>query len=164
MTTRERVAARDLAGIDIFNGLSEQELEQIAKVCTIQEYQAGERCAVQGEAANVVRVLRRGKAAVEMRIEVVPYTQTLNIATLTGGNVFCWSALVAPNVLTASVRCIERCQIISLEAADLQGIFKERPSVERMMMKNLSTVISLRLRDSRDQLVRLVAEMIKQGK
>ena len=99
-----------------------------------------------------------------MRIEVTPYTQTISIATLTRGNVFAWSALVEPHVITASVRSTERAQIICIKASDLRRIFKERPSIERVVMKNLATVISSRLRDSMAQLVRLVAEMIKQGK
>ncbi|MBI4304164.1 MAG: cyclic nucleotide-binding domain-containing protein [Chloroflexi bacterium] len=164
MATREQLSVKDLLGIDIFTGLSESELEQLAGVCSVRTYQAGERCAVQGETTNELGIVKKGKVAVEMRIEVTPYTQTLNIATLTGGNVFAWSALVEPHVLTASVRCIEKSDVIAIKASDLQRIFKERPSIERVVMRNLAGVISSRLRDSRTQLVRLVAEMIKQGK
>ncbi len=164
MTTQELITARDLVDIDIFHGLPRQDLEQIASICAVREYQAGERCAVQGETAHEVRVVRRGKIAIEMRIEVTPFTQTLSITTLTGGNVFAWSALVMPYVLTASARCMERSQILSIEASDLQRVFNERPSVELVVMRNLATVISLRLRDGWSQLVRLVAEMIKQGR
>jgi hypothetical protein len=49
-----------------------------------------------------------------------------------------------------------------LARSDLQRIFKEMPSIERVVMNNLATIISHRLRDTSSQLVRLVAEMIKQ--
>jgi len=164
MNTEGQISIEDFRGADIFAGLSDHDLEQIAKVCIQRTYQAGERCAVQGETADELCIVNGGKVAIEMRIEVTPYTQTISIATLTRGNVFAWSALVEPRVLTASVRCTERAQVICMKASDLQRIFKERPSIERVVMKNLATVISSRLRDSWAQLVRLVAEMIKQGK
>jgi len=164
MNTEDQISIKDLQGVDVFAGLSGNELELIAKVCSQRTYQAGERCAVQGEIMDELRIVNEGKVAIEMRIEVTPYTQTLGIATLTRGNVFAWSALVEPHVLTASARCIKKAQIVCIKASDLQWIFKERPSIERVVMKNLATVISSRLRDSMTQLVRLVAEMIKQGK
>ena len=164
MTTKWQVAARDLAGIDIFSGLSGQELEPMARACIVREYQPGERCAVQDEPTDELQVVRRGKVAIEMRIEVAPYTQTLNIATLTGGAVFAWSCLVGTDCHAASVRCIGKTQIICMKASDLQQVFRDRSSIERVVMKNLASVLNLQLRDSRTQLVRLVAEMIKQGR
>lgn len=163
MNTQEQISIKDLRGADIFAGLSDPNLEQIAEVCTQRTYQAGERCAVQGETTDEVRIVNGGKVAIEMRIEVTPYTQTVTIATLTKGNVFAWSALVEPHVLTASARCLERAQIICIKASDLEHVFKERPLIERVVFRNLATIISSRLRDSRNQLVRLIAEMIKQG-
>ena len=49
-----------------------------------------------------------------------------------------------------------------LARSNLRRIFKRMPSIERVVMKNLATIIGHRLRDTRSQLVRLVAEMIKQ--
>ncbi len=164
MSTEEQISIKDLQGVDIFAGLSDNDLEQIRKVCIQRTYQAGELCAVQGETTDELRIVNGGKVAIEVRIEVIPYTQTLSVVTLTRGNVFAWSALVEPHVLTASARCIERTQIICIKASDLQHIFKQWSLIERVVMKNLATVISSRLRDSRTQLVRLIAEMIKQGK
>jgi len=137
-------------------------LEQIAKVCVERTYQAGERCAVQGEETDELRIVNGGKVAIQLRIEAAPYTQALTTTTLTRGNVLAWSALVEPHVQTASARCIGMAQVLCIKASDLQRIFKERPSIERVVMKNLATVISSRLRDSSTQLVRLVCEMIKQ--
>ena len=164
MTTEDQVSIKDLQDVDIFAGLTDQELEPIAKACRQRAYQAGERCAAQGEVIDELRILNGGKDALEMRIEVAPYTQTLGLTTLARGNVFAWSALVEPNVLTSSARCIEKAQIICIKASDLQRIIKERSSIERVVMRNLAKIINYRLRDTRNQLVRLVAELIKQGK
>jgi len=162
--TAERVSVRDLRDVDIFARLTADDLAQIADYCTQDAYEAGEYCAVQGEATEELHIVNEGKVAVGMRVTVVPYTKTVNIATLSRGKVYAWSALVEPNVLTASVKCIEKTRVISIKASDLQRVFKERLWVEAIVMKNLAVIISSRLRDSRAQLVSVIAEMIKQGK
>ena len=164
MDTQEQTLIKDLRETDIFAGLGVRELEQIAKACTQHTYKAGQQCAIQGETIDELRIVNGGKVAIELRLEVVPYTQTLSITTLTKGNAFAWSALVGQDVHTVSARCIDSTKIICIKASDLQQIFKERPSIERVVMKNLASVINSQLKDSRTQLVRLVAEMIKQGR
>ena len=164
MNAQEQISIDDLRDADIFAGLSYYDLEQIAKVCIQHTYQPGECCVIQGETADELCIVNGGKIAIEMRIEVAPYTQRLSTATLKRGNVFAWCALLEPHVLTCSARCTLEAQIICIKASDLQPIFKERPSVERVVMKNLATAISSRLTDIEAQLGCLVAEMIKQGK
>ena len=158
---------KDLRGVDIFAGLSNYELEPIAEICRQRIYHAGELCAIQGETTDELRIVNAGKVAIELRIEVAPYTQTLRITTLTGGNAFAYcslSSLREPYEFIASGRCLGEAQIISIKASDLQRIFGERPSIERVVMRNMATVMCSRLKDSMTQLVCLVAEMIKQGK
>jgi len=170
VNTQEQALIKDLRASDIFAklsdyaGLSDYELGEIAKICILHTYQPGQHCAVQGNVTDELGIVREGKVAVEMRLEIVPYTQTITFATLLKGNVFAWSALVEPHVLTASVRCIDEVQTIQITGSDLRHLFKARPSIEIVMMRNLAIVVNSRLKDSRAQLVRLVSELIAQGK
>jgi len=164
MKTEEQLLASSLRDTDIFAGLSDNSLELIAKFCKQRVCQAGEYAAVQGEMIDQLLIVNGGKVAIEMRVDVPPHTHTVTIATLTKGNVCAWSALVPPHVLTASIKSTETTPMVSIAASDLRRIFEEEPSTERIVMKNLSGVISSRLRDSHTQLVRLIAEVIKQGK
>jgi len=150
----------DLRSVDIFIGLDSQDLGKIAEVCSLRNYQDGERCAVQGETIDELRIVNGGKVAIEVRIQVAPSPQTLRIATLTAGNVFAYYSFTEPYVVIASGRCLGQAQIISIKASDLQRIFKEKPSIERVVMKNMATVMASRLRDNLTQLMRLVAEMM----
>jgi len=162
--TGEQGLIKDLAETDIFAGLSSYHLEKIAEICTLRIYHAGEHCARQGTVTDELGIVDEGEFVVEIRIEVPPYTQTLNVATLTKGNVFAWSALVEPRVLTASIKCIGESRAYHIKASDLQRIFRESPSVEQVVMKNLAIVVSSRLRDSWRHMARLIAEMIKQAR
>ena len=164
--TKEQLI-KDLRGVDIFARLSSYDLGQIAEICRQRIYHAGDLCAIQGEATDELRIVNAGKVAVELRIKVAPYPQTLRVTTLTGGNVFAYCSLgesAKPYVFIASGICLGEAQIISIKASDLQRIFSERPSIERVIMRNMVTVMCSRLKDSMTQLLCLVAEMIKQGK
>ncbi|MBA7711151.1 hypothetical protein ES703_120106 [subsurface metagenome] len=164
MEITEQVSSKDLRGADIFAGLSDDNLEQIAKSCKQHLYEAGEYCAVQGEMTDHLFIANGGKVAIEMRIHVAPHTHTVTIATLTKGSLCAWSALVPPHTLTASVKCVERTPILSIAASDMQRIFEKEPSIERTVMKNLAGMISSRLRDTHTQMVRLIVEVIKEGR
>ena len=164
VNTPEQIAIGDLRYTNLFVGLSDDDLEQIAISCTRRIFRAGEYCAVQGAATGEIGIINSGKVAIETRLEVPTYAQTLRICILTRGSMVGWSALIAPNILTASVRCIEESEIIYIKAADLQHLFKERPLIEPVVMKNLAAVLSSRLRESWSQLTGLVSEMVKQGR
>jgi len=99
-----------------------------------------------------------------MRIEVAPSAQTLRIATLTRGNILDFSTFLEPHAPTASAICLEKADIICIKAMDLERVFKEEPSIEHKVMKNLVAIMGSRFRASRIQLARLVTEMVKQGK
>ena len=120
MEITEQVSSKDLRGADIFAGLSDDNLEQIAKSCKQHLYEAGEYCAVQGEMTDHLFIANGGKVAIEMRIHVAPHTHTVTIATLTKGSLCAWSALVPPHTLTASVKCVERTPILSIAASDMK--------------------------------------------
>lgn len=164
MKTEEQLLASDLRGTDIFAGLPDASLGLIAESCQQRVCQAGEYSAIQGEAIDRLLIVNGGRVAVEMRVSVPPHTHTVKVTTLSKGNVCAWSALVPPHVLTASIKSTETTPMLSIAASDLQRVFAEEPSIELIVMRNLAGVISSRLRDSHTQLVRLIAEVIKQGK
>ena len=163
MVTAQRISLADLKGVDIFAGLTNENLEEIAKHCTQFTFRAGEYAAVQGKTTDELMIVNGGKVAIEMWIEVPRHSYSLTVTTLTKGRVSAWSALVPPHVLTASVKCLENTPMIAIQDTDLQRILKTNPIVEATVMRNLAGIVSSRLRDSRTQLTRLCAEVLKEG-
>jgi len=133
------------------------------KVSGRRTYQVGEHCTIQGITSNELQILNGGKIAMEMRVEIAPVTQTLRIGTLTRGNILDFSAFLEPHAPTTSAICIEKAETICIKAKDLECIFREKPSIEHQIMKNLVKIMGTTYRASRIQLARLVAEMVKQG-
>lgn len=114
--------------------------------------------------SDELQIVKDGKVAIEMRVEVAPSTQTLRIATLTRGGILDFSAFLEPHAPTTSAICLEKVETIYIKSADLGCLFKEKPSIEHKVLKNLVVIMGLRFRASRIQLARLVTEMVKQGK
>ncbi len=164
MQSLSYVSAKDLRDSDVFEGVSDESLEKIARLCKQHVYEPGEYCAVRGEGANHLLIINGGKVASEMQVGVEPHAYVITIAVLTKGRVGAWSAIVPPHVLTSSLKCIERAPVISIAASDLKRLFADEPAMERTVVKNLAFIIGCRLRDSHVQLEKLVGEIIKQGK
>jgi len=163
MTTAQSISLTDLQGVDIFTGLSNQNLEEIAECCIQFVFRAGEYAAVQGKTTDHLLIVNGGKVTIETWIEVPRHSYTLTITTLTKGRVCAWSALVPPHVLTASVKCVEKTPMIAMLAKDLQHILTAKPVLEATVMRNLAGIISSRLRDSHTQLTSLCTEVLKEG-
>ena len=162
MDTQRQVTTGDLRDVDIFIGLSDDDLEQIANICRRRSHQAGEHCTNQGITSDELQIVDDGKVAIEMSIEVAPFKQTLRIATLTKGNILDFSVFLEPHTPTSSATCLEKVDTICIKSIDLENIFKARPSMEHKVMKNLVVIMGSRFRTSRIQLARFVAETVKQ--
>lgn len=163
METAERVTPADLRETDIFTGLSDENLEEIAQYCTQRTYMAGDYCNVQGKTADQLLIVNGGNVVVEMRVEVPRHSLTVTIATLTKGCVTAWSTLVPPHTLTASVRCVENALMIVINGSDLQRVFNANRAIEATVMRNLAGIISSRYRDSITQISCLCSEVFKEG-
>ncbi|RJQ39895.1 MAG: cyclic nucleotide-binding domain-containing protein [Dehalococcoidia bacterium] len=161
METAQRIPIEALQVADIFAGIPDSYLEQIAKCCAKRTYRAGDYCAMQGKTPDYVVIVNDGKLGIEMRVDTPRYSHNVITGTLTKGRVGAWSALVPPFVLPASLKCLEDSDIISIKTSDLQRIFKENPAVEAMVMRNLAVVIGSRLKDCHAKLGNLIAELIK---
>jgi len=140
------VSVEVLKGFDLFAGLSDDELENIAKVATEHAYAKGTLCFAEGGKAENLELVRSGQVAIEFHIRRLSQHTKVSIMVLGPGRVFAWSALVEPGIFTASARCVERAQIIKMRATDLIDIFEKNSRIGYVVMKNLAATISSRLR------------------
>jgi len=146
------VSIEVLKGFDLFAGLSDDELKDIARVATEHVCEKGTLSFAEGGKAENLELVRNGQVAIEFHIRRLSKHAKVTIIVLGPGRVFGWSALVEPGILTASARCVERTQIIKMRATDLIDIFEENNHIGYVVMKNLAATISSRLRRTREKL------------
>ena len=140
-----QVSARALKKVNLFRGLAEKELAQVAGLCREHSHKAGELCVVQGQETEFIHIIKKGKVGIESQVPDVPHgRKEIILATLTDGEVFSWSALMNKK-LTASVRAIEPTDVLDINADELIALCEENNHIGYIVMKNLSQIISSRL-------------------
>ena len=86
------VSLQELKGFDIFAGLDDVELEEIAELCREQVFKPDNK-------AEHLYLLREGEVEL-FKIELRLWRNiTSTVATIEPGEVFGWSALVKPDIL-----------------------------------------------------------------
>ncbi len=164
------VPVEALANKPIFEGLSHAELADIAEVSQRVTFEPGDTVFLEGQQADKLYVLEDGKVALEMRVQLDPNQPVRHtiIDVLGPSEVFAWSALVEPFVLTMSARCVKRSTAIAVDASALRRLMSADCSLGFTVMQRLAVVISRRLRDAREQIVgerglSLMYESLREG-
>ena len=153
----EQISARSLKKVSLFTGLTEGELAEIAKLCREKLYQAGECCLTIGEKTEAVHIVQKGRVGVETQIPDAPTgRKDVILAALGPGEDFSWSALLG-KIPTASVRAIELSNVLSIDADTLIALCENKNRIGYVVMKNLASIISSRLKRHRLALLSAVS-------
>ncbi|MDM7998750.1 MAG: cyclic nucleotide-binding domain-containing protein [Dehalococcoidia bacterium] len=139
------VTVHDLRHFNLFAGLDDSELAQIARLCTRRTYEGGAEIFSPGSQAGDIFMLEGGNDAVQIEINICEHAPRTVIHTLQKGEVFGWAALVPPHQRTATARCIERASVICLNGRELMDLLDKNYHMGYVVMKNLSGILSTRL-------------------
>jgi CRP/FNR family cyclic AMP-dependent transcriptional regulator len=152
------VTIKDLKKFAAFKGLEDAELAAIAHLCRERRFGEGAVCFVQGKRAMELHLCRSGK--VDIVVEIAGDSGEMEVVVHTSGpgEVFGWSAVVGPHKYTASARCVEKTEDITIRGSQLLDLFEENPRVGYRVMKNLSSAVSSRLAETREKLTTLIAD------
>jgi len=159
-----------LSGFAIVADLPREMLTEMARAAAIKSFEAGDVLFEEGELATELFALLEGEVALSLvfqdrilkadvrheeyvhkRVEVVE--KEMVFETIEPGEVFAWSALIAPHQLTATARCTAPTQVVVLPADALEVIFARHPQAGAVFMKRLAEVIAHRLRHRTDKLI-----------
>lgn len=151
------IATQALKACELFEELSDEELQEIAKICCEERREGGCVIFAEGDEANSLYILQEGKIRLEYEICPQPdFCREIAIVLDKKGQLFGWSALVKPRRLTATARCVGGVTLIAIEGSDLNDIMEKNSHIGFVVMKELAEVIASRLRDAR----RLVGERV----
>jgi CRP-like cAMP-binding protein len=139
------VSAQDLKQFNLFVGLEESELAEIAKLCTRRTYESGAEVFSPGAPAGDVFLLEGGNDAVQIEISMCEHSPRTVLHTLQKGEFFGWAALVPPHQRTATARCVGRASVICVDGKALMGLLEKDGHMGYVVMKNLSGILSTRL-------------------
>lgn len=153
------VSAGVLKEFKLFDGLDDSKLAKIAKLCKERTFEDGALCFKQGNKALGIHLCRKGKINILYRIHE-PWAIEVVTHAVKAGEVFGWSALAEPHVYTASAKCVGKVEEIYIEGDDLRQLLDANPAMGYVVMKNLSTLMSSRLTETRKKLTKEIAASI----
>ena len=144
------VSVEMLKGFQLFEGLDENELGQIADLCRERSYEEGSiifTAGILGPASPAAEIYLLKDGEVDIQVELVIYDleARITVYTVRKGETFAWSALVPPHKLTASARCRKKSEVITMNGKELMDVLEKNNHIGYVIMSNLSRVVSSRL-------------------
>ena len=140
-----------LQGVDIFKGLTPDELNAISQLCEDREYQVNQEIFTEGSRGTEIYVLKKGKVRIELCLK--GKTDTATVHRITDGQIFGELALVDKGPRSATAKCESRSEVIAISRDRLSELFGENNHIGYVVLKNLATVLAIRLRRANLQLV-----------
>jgi len=138
---------------ELFGGLSDEELAQIAALAGAETYQIGEEICVEHELAERLFILQSGRVQLQIHLRSSWQADSeAAIEEVEPGRIFGWSSMVQQRRFTASARALEPVTVIALDPAELDALFNREPHIGFLVMKQLAEVVASRLRLTRARL------------
>ena len=111
-----------LASCELFKGLDQTEIRNIAKICRVNTYDKGALVYQQGDFGENIYIIANGQVVLERTIDMGSREGRVVIATLGRGRVFgCWSTLLdEAHIMMLRTFCQTPATILVLKGAELR--------------------------------------------
>lgn len=142
-----------LANFDLFRDIPTNVLEEVSNVCE-EVYVAKDGYVFrEGERADKLHLLVKGSIALRVKLTSRPDSVTVSIVSRPHQTLG-WSGVVSPNHYTASAFCEEDSMLVAIPADKFMAILEAHPEVGFKIMLRITEIISDRLRNSRQALLK----------
>ena len=144
-----------LGRLNIFKGLTSNELKEIAQLCENRKYPKTEAIFVQSSPGKEVYIVKKGK--VNINIELIWQTDHRTIRQFTDGDIFGELAILDQRPRSATAICDSNTEVITINCDGLWDLFERNNHIGYIVIRNLATMLSTRLRNANLQLITSVA-------
>jgi CRP-like cAMP-binding protein len=140
-----------LKTVRFFNGLSEEELGNIAELCKKDFFEPGQLCQKEGSPDCRVSFIVKGTAGVEFRLpNTAAGNKEIILYTLREGEAFGWTSLISA-LPWSSLRALEPTEVLYIDSEELLRLCESNTQIGYVLMRNLSALIASRFRRTRIQ-------------
>jgi CRP-like cAMP-binding protein len=142
-----------LSKLDLFRGLTPEELEMLAGLFHPERYAAQQVIFRQGDRAEKLHILLTG----EIEILLQPYDgEKLLVATISPGGIFGWSAALGRRQYTSDAVAVVEGEGLSIRGKALRSFCQAHPQSGVVLLERLAEVISSRLRNTHHKVFELL--------
>ena len=139
-----------LSSCYLFNGLSPQQIDNLAAIARETSVEKGDWLFHEGDAAKCLYILVDG--AVELLTTIESEVELPTARLKNSGDCFGTGALVEPFQYSLSARCVEMASLMTVGRDDLSAIVEKDSGFGRIVMENLAAHYLERLREARQEL------------
>ena len=133
-----------LKDVFVFKGLSNDELKQVASICTIQKFKKGELVFSEGSEATDIFIIHKGVVSID--INMPPSMDKLSVKVIKKGEIFGELSFIDSSPRSASARCIEDSELIVFDQSAFRNLGNVNNHLKMVVMDNISSILSERLR------------------
>jgi CRP-like cAMP-binding protein len=136
--------------IRFLEGVTEDELHQIASVAQLAEYPAGRTLFREGEQLSCIFLVVEGSVALELPVPGRGYKR---LHTVGAGELLGWSPLLNQLPMTATARSLAPTQVVALDARQILALCHHDPRFGLAFMQRTALALAKRLDATRLQLL-----------
>lgn len=139
----------NLRKVEIFNGLSDAELVQIAHICKVRRVPAGYAIFNEGDDGDELLIIHEGCVRVAINTKTSDGTlapSTINM--LYTGQSFGEMVLLGGATRSATVTSVDPCVLLIVKEQDFAALCDTNPRIGYRVMRNMASDLSYKLRSS----------------
>ncbi len=142
-----------LGEFDLFKEVSRDTLKEIAAISETIQLKKGDFVFREGDRADHLHLLVSGSIALRVNLTSRPDSVTVSFVNRPHQTLG-WSGVVSPNHYTASAICEEDSGLIAIPSEKFMQILDAHPEAGYKVMLRITAIISDRLRNSRQALLK----------
>lgn len=147
------VDSSTLIKFPLFQDVSLAVLDQIAHISEEFTLKEGEVVFREGQTADKLHFLLKGSIALRVNIMSKPDSVTVSFVSKSN-ECFGWSGIVPPYHYTATAFCDEESHILTVRGSEFMAVISENPADGFKVMQRIAEIVSDRLRNSRQALLK----------
>jgi toluene monooxygenase system ferredoxin subunit len=148
-----------LRSVEIFDGLTDDELEEVGKCC--EEVDLGEETSVfeENDTADCLYSLVDGEVSLRYKMPARGSEKENTISTLDPGGTFGWSSMLPETKYNVAAYCTDKnCKALRVDRDKLNAALEANHTIGYKVMRNLTKVISRQFMLLRDEVVRQIGQ------
>jgi CRP-like cAMP-binding protein len=130
---------------ELFDGLTQEEVQRLAEVGRHQVLREGEYLFLLGENATALHAVTKGNVDLCFPMPIGGTVKDISVESVGVGKALGWSALVKPYRFTLSARATEPSEVVSFPRRALIELFEQEPRIAQIVFTRISELVGIRL-------------------
>jgi CRP/FNR family cyclic AMP-dependent transcriptional regulator len=130
---------------EIFKGLNDEEVKEVAGICYKKEYKNGSIIFEENSKGSEMYILIEGKVDIQMSMGIASDLATVHI--IEAGEIFGELTLVDRGLRSATTKAAGDAVAFILEADKFERLINDNYRIGYIVMRNIARIVSTRLRE-----------------